>query len=435
MNLNEQESKIVSHVDANSGTLSDWVRQLVSIPTVNPYSGDAGNTTEAEGQAWIASRFSEMGARVRKIPVPQDVYTKAGVNASQNRSWTDRENVVGEWDFGKDGPTVILNSHMDTVGITDMEISPFDPVLRDGRIYGRGASDSKGNLAMGLTAVGALLENGAGLHGRIIFTSVVDEECGGAGAGTLACCQAGITGDLAIVLDGSRGVIASGCNGGTTAYLKVYGQSGHSSSGNSVSAIDKGFAVKQAVDAFAADYAGRHPSCRGSVRIFRAGHLPSIVPSCAELWINLTYDLEEAQKNERSSGRWDGTLFQQRLETRIRQLADTDPWFREKPVEIKWSYDLVPYAIDSNGALPVLALQACHDTGDLPAVVGQMPAWFDAANISRQLRIPVIGMGHGSPGAAHSANEWVDLAGLSAGAKSLAVTLSRLLRPGGASIT
>ena len=55
---------------------------------------------------------------------------------------------------------------------------------------------------MGLVVVEALLKHGGGLNGRIVFESVVDEECNGGGAGTLACCEAGITGDVAICLDG-----------------------------------------------------------------------------------------------------------------------------------------------------------------------------------------------------------------------------------------
>lgn len=430
MSLDATETRLVSHVESAVDVWLGWASQLVAIPTVSPYAGDDDAGGEAAGQEWLAERLAAMGARVRRIPVPPDVYEKAGMRVVRGRSWDNRENVVGEWDFGGDGPTLLLNSHMDTVGVADMEIPPFDPAPCGGRIHGRGSSDTKGNLAMGLAAVDALLAAGGGLRGRLVFESVVDEECGGAGAGTLACCQAGVTGDLAIVLDGSRGLIASGCNGCATARLIVHGQSGHSSAGTSVSAIDKGFAVKQAVDAFAAHYSRLHPACRGSVRIFRAGRVPSVVPNHAELWINLTYDLSEARERERTDGRWDGVLFMRQLEEKLRSLADADPWFRKKPVDVDWIYDLTPYADDPDGALPRLALKACEDTGDLPATIGTGPAWFDAANLARQLRVPVIGMGHGIAGVAHSANEYVEVAGLVAGAKALTVVLARLLRPG-----
>lgn len=429
MSLTQAESELISRVDADADNWLGWLRQLVAIPTVNPHSGDADAVGEAVGQAWMAARLQALGARVRRIPVPPDIYARAGVRGSPDRTWAGRDNVIGEWCFGEGGPTVILNSHMDTVGVADMEIAPFDPVLRDGRVFGRGSSDSKGNLTMALAAVHALLDSGSGWRGRLVLESVVDEECGGAGAGTLACCQAGVTGDVAIVLDGARGTIACGCNGGTTARLKVYGQAGHSSAGVAVSAIDKGIAVKQAVDTFGADYARRFPTCQGSVRVFRAGHYPSVVPGTAELWINLTYDVTEAREQERLTGRWDGALFQQRLDAHLRALGNSDAWFRARPVEVEWRYDLPPYAMDPDGALPRLALQACQDTGDLPAVVRPMPAWFDAARIARQLRIPVIGMGHGTPGMAHSGGESVEIAGLAAGARALAVALARLLSP------
>ena len=69
--------------------------------------------------------------------------------------------------------------------------------------------------------------------------SVVDEECSGSGAGTMGCCEAGVTGDMAIVLDGSRGLVVTGCNGIATAWMTVKGRAGHSSYGTAVSAIDR----------------------------------------------------------------------------------------------------------------------------------------------------------------------------------------------------
>ena len=94
MTLNTQESRIVSHVEAHSKIWSDWIRQLVAIPTVNPYSGDSDNIGEAEGQEWMAEQLSSMGAGVRNVPVSPNVYRKAGVNASENRSWKRRDTAV-----------------------------------------------------------------------------------------------------------------------------------------------------------------------------------------------------------------------------------------------------------------------------------------------------------------------------------------------------
>ncbi len=98
-------------------------------------------------------------------------------------------NVIGELRRGE-GPTFMLNGHMDTVPAGDLEAWPHPPfagVLDGGRVYGRGACDMKGPLAA--MAVGARLAADDAVAGRILFTGVVQEEIGGMGARYLASTQ------------------------------------------------------------------------------------------------------------------------------------------------------------------------------------------------------------------------------------------------------
>ena len=68
--------------------------------------------------------------------------------------WADgRSNVVARFDGSADRPTILLDAHQDTVPVEGMVIEPFDPVVRDGRIYGRGACDVKGGMVAMLGAV------------------------------------------------------------------------------------------------------------------------------------------------------------------------------------------------------------------------------------------------------------------------------------------
>ena len=69
-----------------------------------------------------------------------------------------RTNVVGTLKGNGNGRSLLLNGHMDTVGIDGMTIDPFGGEIRDGRLYGRGAQDMKGSLAAMMTTVKALLE-------------------------------------------------------------------------------------------------------------------------------------------------------------------------------------------------------------------------------------------------------------------------------------
>lgn len=430
MAVNAREQALVDAVDSMAPDMVSRIQELVAIPTVNPYSGDASAASEAPGQEWMAARLNAMGADVRRIPVPPNVYEQAGMLGPEGRTWEGRENVIGEWTLGDgSGPTILINDHMDTVGASEMAIAPFDPVIKDGKMYGRGASDTKGNIMMGLTAIEGLLQHAGRLNGRVIFESVVDEECNGGGAGSLACCLAGVAGDFAICLDGQRDGVHVGCNGISTAAVTVYGQAGHSSAGHSVNAIDKGIQVKEAIDAFGAAHNAANPSCLVTVGIFRSGTLPAVVPGEAELQMNLSYPAEDAAQAERERGKWDGAVFRDRFAKALSTLGEQNSWFKDKPVKIDWIKDLIPFATDVEHPYVQTALGATREFFGADCPTKTLPAWFDAAHLARRLGVPTVGMGCGTLGQAHGPTEYVVLADLVSGAKALALALHRLLGP------
>jgi acetylornithine deacetylase len=425
------ERRLFDRIDSLRDRLFTWTAELVAIPTVNPYSGDASAGIETEGLDWFAARCRELGAAVRRVPVPPDVYARGGLIGPAGRSWKDRDNVVAEWVFGDgEGTCLLLNDHMDTVGTDGMTVPPFRPEVRDGRLYGRGSSDTKGGLMSGLVAVKALFDESAGLRGRVVFEAVVDEECNGGGAGTLACCLAGVTGDLVLCLDGSAGSLYTGCNGVATARLTVRGRAGHSSGSGSISAIDKAIAVKQAVDAFGREHTARWPMCLVNVGIFRAGTLPAIVPGEAEIQLNMSYPPEDAEAAVEQGMPWGGAIARARFEQAMADMAGRDPWFVEKPVEVGWIKDLYPFECDAANRWVLLAQRAASDAWGRPIPLSFLPAWFDAAHLARHLRAPVVGMGAGVSGAAHSSDEYVLLENLERNARAVALTLRRALAGG-----
>lgn len=421
------ERDLLHSIAAQSEKLARWLVELVAIPTVNPYSGDSSAASEKVGQEWIADRFRELGAGVRLVPVPPDVYERGGMIGPEGRSWEGRENVVAEWTLGEgSGPTVLLNTHMDTVGADGMEIAPFDPAVRDGKLYGRGASDSKGNLVVGLIAAEAL-RGAPGLNGRLVFESVVDEECNGGGAGTLACCLAGVNADYAVCLDGQAGGVYVGCNGVGTARLLVRGQAGHSSQGDSVSAIDKAIAVKGAIDDFARARSRRFPHCATTVGVFRSGTLPAIVPGEAELQLNMSYDVSEAEEAARRLGRWGGGAFFAEFERAMAGMAERDEWFKAKPIEVSWIKDLPAYLCDAGDPFIRRACECASDVAGKPVGTTRLQAWSDASHLALQLGAPVAGIGSGEPGTAHAAVEYAVLDDLVRGAQTVALTVMRTL--------
>ncbi len=421
------EAELMATTDRLQARQLAWTRELIAIPTVNPYSGDSSAGSEIEGQKWFAEQCRALGARIRKIPVPEDIYQRVGLIGTTDRCWRQRDNVVAEWEFGQGGPTVILNDHMDTVGTDGMTINPFDPRVRDGRVYGRGASDSKGNLIVGLTALAALQKHAKALNGRIILESVVDEECNGAGAGTLACCLAHIDADFSICLDGISGTIHNGCNGIVTPRLTVYGEAGHAATGKTVNAIDKAFRIKRIVDKFAARHAQEFPGCRVNLGVFRSGTSPTIVPATAEMQLNIAYATEDARRSEQLHGRWNGSALRQRFEKTIEEAADTDPWFRNHPVKIEWLKDACPFFCAADDPYSRLVINTIRELTKDEVPVKPMQAWFDATHLARILGKPVLGIGSGTPGLSHGSNEYAELEMLYRGTRNISLSLYRLL--------
>lgn len=90
-----------------------------------------------------------------------------------------RPNVFAEIGEGE-GPVLCLCAHLDTVGIQEMTIPPFEPTFKNGRIYGRGSCDMKGGLAAVLQAAVRLAKQG--IPGKVILALVCDEEYSSIGA-------------------------------------------------------------------------------------------------------------------------------------------------------------------------------------------------------------------------------------------------------------
>ncbi len=150
--------KAAAAVDADA--LVRLTRDLIRIPSVYRPGDPAGN--EAACAAFLAGHL-----------------TRVGLAVSTHDVAPGRSNVVGDWDTGRPGRGLILEGHTDVVTEGDhaaWTVPPFDAVVRDGRIYGRGAADMKAGLAAGICALDAVRRAAPGLPGRVRVAAVVDEE-------------------------------------------------------------------------------------------------------------------------------------------------------------------------------------------------------------------------------------------------------------------
>lgn len=412
--------------EARRDAITSRLQDLVRIDTRNRYCGDEGAPGEAAGQDYLEPILQELGAQTRRFDCPDDIYARMQVIGPAERDFRGRPNLVGEWRFGE-GPRVIVNGHMDTVGTAGMTIAPFGAEVREGAIWGRGTSDCKGGLTIGVEAIRLLLGAGLDLRGSLVFESVVEEECSGSGAGTLACLDAGYTGDVAVFVDGNGLAITLGCGGCLTADLEVTGREGHAARGTGVSAIDKGFIIKRAIDEFKRERETARPDCRVNVGIFRSGVHAAVVPGSAYLSLNIVYAVEEAEAARAAGHPWGGAPVRARFEEVIRAAEAEDEWLAEHPSQTTWVKDLVPFdQPDDDPWAQRLAGVARRVMGREPQF-NRMNAWTDAAFPAALGGIPTVLFGPGLDGEAHGPTEHVVIDDLVSGAATLAAFLAEVL--------
>lgn len=143
---------------------------------------------------------------------------------------TDRPNLVATWGAGRAGArSLILNSHIDTVPWqqeqSKWQMPPLSGAIREGKMYGRGAMDAKGQVMAGVMAVLALRDIGYVPAGRLVMESVVCEEP--TGDGTLALCEQGWLADAAVVLEPNDNHVAYGLRGLVGLRFSVEGHAHH----------------------------------------------------------------------------------------------------------------------------------------------------------------------------------------------------------------
>jgi len=155
--LNEY-SKVTDYVAEDE--LIQFTRELLQINSVFDPNKEGYN--EEKVAKYIAAYLEEMGLEVHIDEVVPG-----------------RPNVIGILKGVKDGKTLLFEGHTDVVTAGDIEewsYPPFGAVVENGRIYGRGACDTKGNVAAAIFATKAIKDSGLSFKGRILLCIPVDEE-------------------------------------------------------------------------------------------------------------------------------------------------------------------------------------------------------------------------------------------------------------------
>jgi succinyl-diaminopimelate desuccinylase len=160
--------QLFDRIEARSDEIVALTRDLIRIPTVNPPGADYRPCAELLGE-----RLRRRGFEIS--------YVRAG-GAPGDSDLAPRINVIARREGSRPGPCVHFNGHIDVVEPgAGWSFDPFEGLVRDGRVWGRGACDMKGGIASAIIALEALVDSGLELPGALEFSGTADEESGGYG--------------------------------------------------------------------------------------------------------------------------------------------------------------------------------------------------------------------------------------------------------------
>ncbi len=164
----ELSARLSTAIESMREELVALTVDLVRFPTINP-----------PGEAYTPCAHY-IGTRLKKSGF--DVSYIRGVDTPGDSNKYPRTNVIARIEGKTPGPTVHFNSHIDVVIAGEgWSVDPFEGVIRDGRIIGRGTCDMKGGLATSIIAVEAYIRSNPDFNGAIEISGTVDEESGGFG--------------------------------------------------------------------------------------------------------------------------------------------------------------------------------------------------------------------------------------------------------------
>lgn len=155
--MNAKFEKVLSYIREEE--VIELTQALIRIPSVVRADGSGG---EGEVAHFVACKMRELGFEV-----------------TMDEVLPGRPNVIGILSGSSPGKTILFEAHSDVVtegDPNDWTYPPFGAVVKDERIYGRGACDTKNNLASAILAIAAIKRAGTDFPGRIIIAVPIDEE-------------------------------------------------------------------------------------------------------------------------------------------------------------------------------------------------------------------------------------------------------------------
>jgi succinyl-diaminopimelate desuccinylase len=378
---------VLNRVDREE--LVHLARALVRIPSV--YRPEESDGNEARVARFVA-----------------DYLERAGFEVSIEEVAPGRPNVWAVWEGDRSGKTLLFEAHTDVVtegSAEDWEHPPFGAERDGGRIYGRGACDTKGNLAAAMVAVRAVKDSGVSFPGSLILCHPVDEE--GMMAGIKAFIERGHAEgvDAAVICEPEENQLCIKQKGALRVEVTLRGTMAHGAMPQSgVNPVTRAARFVVAVEELEGEEIERH----GEDPFLGYPSLtPTILmgPDCGEPQINVIPASAYVALDIRTVPDQSHRDLVERLEGIIAKLASEDPDFdatlevieERPPTETRKDESLVR----------AMARAYDHLTGEEPTYNG-VPGATDGTFLHAWAGIPIVTTGAGDREIPHHADEWVD---------------------------
>ncbi len=357
-------------------TLTTLLHDLVAINSINPdlVPGAAG---EAEVAAYIANWLTQAGCEVHLQEV------RPG-----------RPNVIAIVRGTGGGKTLLLNGHIDTVGVAGMTRKAALPSTRDGRLYGRGAYDMKGGVAACMLAMAKAAQHPP--RGTVIFSAVMDEEY--AGLGTQAVVEE-YHADGAIVAEPTELQLIVAHKGFVWLEVETIGTAAHGSRPDlGVDAIAKMGGVLSGLEQLQRELQAQppHPYLKtGSIHasLIRGGQDMASYPDRCILSIERRTIPGETPEQ-----------VEAQLQAILNRCSQADAGFK---AVIRRGLDRTPLETPLDSDIVRLTERTAQTVLERPAEIAGVAYWTDAATLWAA-GIPALLFGPVGSGA-HAMEEWVDL--------------------------
>jgi acetylornithine deacetylase/succinyl-diaminopimelate desuccinylase family protein len=388
-------NELVSLVD-ESRLVKD-LASMVSTPSVNPF--DDPTSPECREQEFAETYLERMNS--------------IGMDTFKRDVLEGRPNVFGRRHGSGGGPTVMLAGHLDTVGVEGYR-DPFNPVVKNGRLYGRGSCDMKAALAAYIEVARIIEHSGLSLKGDLVVAGIADEEHLMLGSKDVS--KNGPIPDFAIVGEPTELMVCHAHKGQMCMHIKTFGKASHSSvPENGINAINHMADVIKKLDEYSDELLARpaHPVCghgRVTPCVIKGGSISSSVPDYCELEIDRRTLAGETQETVTEE-------YKQLLDS----LSKSNPDFKYEIGDP--TLDNAPLDTPVDSAVVTRIAQAYEEVLGKPADVGAFPAATDAPHFL----CPAVVCGPGSINQAHTLDEYVSIDELTASARIYLRTVLNML--------